>query len=1041
MSSSIWQGSQVIQSSANADNTYKAQRFIATEGQTLFTLTSFVYAVGSGSLVVEVNGVSQFIGNDFTETANNKVTLVTPAEDGDVVVIRGFIGGTNAVAAEQSATNSYNYSIDSANYAAASLASYNAILALSLPNLPLTIANGGTGTNTKAAAFLALAPTPTGNAGKVIGTVDGINYSLVANGSAQGGQYITGNTTLTATSPANVVVAADVNTAQFSEQLDNAVWTKFGTCTVTPNATIAPNGTLTADQVFIPASSGIYQSLNIAGNQKTQSYIWLRAATACTVDLVVNNNLAEVTRVTCNVTTSWQRFSLPRITSAGTTSLNIQLDTIVGATSIYVWGAQRNTYQTADNSVLFPTDIDNAAWGKAAITVVPNSITGLDGQLTVDSIQETTAVNSYHAVFQQVTKAAVRQSWEASCIVKDKGRQVAIILASLLGGGVTFRFNPATGLITSAPVSFGGFSNGWGNVVNLGNGFYLLTVAGVSDTDTNIRCQIELYNGANTYTGDGVSGTYIAFGGLNQIVDVPYSKTESALGGQAGLYVTLPAANTCAAGVNLFTVRNDTKFDYGLKDGAGNKLGWIRSGQLAAIGLIDNTTVAGAWTTANVEKIGVTAETNVTRQYSKSLQLDANRILFWTFTSPNFYGVIYDASTGLFGAETLLFTNNFVHGYAIIKSATNQVAIVYSRNDNISETALTVTCTGTSLSPNAAVNFIAGGFVAYRAFTTQSGTNLALCLVGTSLVYTIIDDSNSLHLNRVITITGTVPAFSTTPQSVACAVSGNRVESFASGSIARIVQSNSGGGLTCTPYTVTGTTLTPGTNAVIPFTGAQNVYLNINNNIIAGPTGGSHAAVRLTGTVEAVNTLTIASRDRLFQLSGNTFVSWVAATGVTSLVTDTAGVLSATTGATLIPTTINGVAATMTPVSNVGNVVKFVGAVNNNIRITYINYGVSPPVITSDVTYSQNVTNGATIADVPVIAVPGITAPNLLINGSTECALHGIYGALNSVLATIPTPKVLTTGHLAGRLSMYGFTKNEAWGSSSIVLQRVELAA
>ena len=100
---SIWAGSTVIASSANADNTYKAQRFVATAAQTVFNLSAFAYQVGSGSLIVEINGVAQFIGLDFTETTNTSVTLVTPAEAGDVVVIRGFIGGTGAVAAAVSA--------------------------------------------------------------------------------------------------------------------------------------------------------------------------------------------------------------------------------------------------------------------------------------------------------------------------------------------------------------------------------------------------------------------------------------------------------------------------------------------------------------------------------------------------------------------------------------------------------------------------------------------------------------------------------------------------------------------------------------------------------------------------------------------------------------------------------------------------------------------------------------------------------------------------------------------------------------------------
>jgi hypothetical protein len=508
-----------------------------------------------------------------------------------------------------------------------------------------------------------------------------------------------------------------------------------------------------------------------------------------------------------------------------------------------------------------------------------------------------------------------------------------------------------------------------------------------------------------------------------------------------GSYVTLPAANTCQAGATLFTFTNNTKFDYGVRGGDGTKLGWIRAGQMAMIGLSDNSTIAGVWSTFNVEKVGVTAETNLTRAYTRSLQLDATRILFWVFTAPNIYGVIYDYSTGLFGAETLLATNAFMTACGIIKNATNQVAIVYS-TVTTTDYALIVTCTGTSLLPNASVN-IANGLASIGTLSSQSGINLAVGLVGTSLVYSIVDGTNNVYYHRVITISGTVPTFSVTPQSTNAVASGCQVEIFSSGSVVRIINKATSFQVYCSPYTVSGSTLTPGTSALPGFgsSNATNIYLNGNGNIIAAHSPDGYAAYKLTGTVEAVNFLSLATRDRIFQLTGNTFISWVAATGVTSLITDTAGVLSTTTAATLVPITISGLAATMSPVSNVGNVVKFVGSIQNQIRVTYINYGVSPPVITSDVTYVQNVTNGANIIGVPIPAGTGISVPNLLTSGSTECALYGNNGSINSVLATSPVPKVLTTGHLAAQFTLYGFTKNEAWGSSANSLQRAELAA
>lgn len=104
MGASIWDGSSAIDSTANADNSYISQRFVATAGQTLFILTAFAYEPGTGSVFVEIGGAAgQYIGIDYRETSRTSVTLVEAAELGDIVVIRGLVGSTGAQAAGVSA--------------------------------------------------------------------------------------------------------------------------------------------------------------------------------------------------------------------------------------------------------------------------------------------------------------------------------------------------------------------------------------------------------------------------------------------------------------------------------------------------------------------------------------------------------------------------------------------------------------------------------------------------------------------------------------------------------------------------------------------------------------------------------------------------------------------------------------------------------------------------------------------------------------------------------------------------------------------------
>ena len=177
MSGNIWTPGSPITSTANADNSYKSQQFIATAGQTVFTLTQFVYAVGTGSLLVFLNGVDQYIGTDFVETDSSHVTFTTPLEVGDVVVIRGLIGSTGATAAQTSADAA-------AASAAASQAAYDAIIALGLPSLPLAVASGGTGSNNKTQGFDNLSPAVTKGDLIVANGTDNVRLGVGSDGQA-----------------------------------------------------------------------------------------------------------------------------------------------------------------------------------------------------------------------------------------------------------------------------------------------------------------------------------------------------------------------------------------------------------------------------------------------------------------------------------------------------------------------------------------------------------------------------------------------------------------------------------------------------------------------------------------------------------------------------------------------------------------------------------------------------------------------------------------------------------------------------------------
>lgn len=86
--------------SISANSSISTQRFVATEGQTLFNITDFTYALGTNSLYVFVNGGFQVASVDFTEIDSASFELDAGVSAGTVVVAVGFLeiaGGSSVV--------------------------------------------------------------------------------------------------------------------------------------------------------------------------------------------------------------------------------------------------------------------------------------------------------------------------------------------------------------------------------------------------------------------------------------------------------------------------------------------------------------------------------------------------------------------------------------------------------------------------------------------------------------------------------------------------------------------------------------------------------------------------------------------------------------------------------------------------------------------------------------------------------------------------------------------------------------------------------
>jgi len=135
------------------------------------------------------------------------------------------------------------------------------------------------------------------------------------------------------------------NILLYSQLFSNAAWDK-DSVTVTNENITAPDGSNTASTLAFDAETdSLRQTIvtSIANNDVYVASIWLKAASAGTISLILrSDDESQGTTVTCSVTTSWQRFSVPYTFSGAEAGVEIVLVRNVGNTlaSVIAWGAQ-----------------------------------------------------------------------------------------------------------------------------------------------------------------------------------------------------------------------------------------------------------------------------------------------------------------------------------------------------------------------------------------------------------------------------------------------------------------------------------------------------------------------------------------------------------------------------------------------------------------------------------------------------------------------------------------------------------------------------
>ena len=137
------------------------------------------------------------------------------------------------------------------------------------------------------------------------------------------------------------VVTSRQNLAVYSQSFDNAIWSAFGTKTVTANAAIAPDGTMTAELLSSPAGNGVQQQgMPIVGGSTYTGSLHVKNTTGTQIRLqLVSSGGAGVTyNQLVTVGSGWVRIPFSLTTASGDSMIQARILTDASGNPVYIWG-------------------------------------------------------------------------------------------------------------------------------------------------------------------------------------------------------------------------------------------------------------------------------------------------------------------------------------------------------------------------------------------------------------------------------------------------------------------------------------------------------------------------------------------------------------------------------------------------------------------------------------------------------------------------------------------------------------------------------
>jgi hypothetical protein len=359
------------------------------------------------------------------------------------------------------------------------------------------------------------------------------------------------------------------NLLTYSEQFDNAAWTKSN-AVISANVTTAPDGTTTADlftrnnilsyitqvqsrtavaapfsfSVYVKQSVGNYCAIRLQGTYPSRIDVVFNLSTGAISFPATNYGLATGGIATIQ-TVSGGYF---RITIAGTldglstnvqgvVSFNSNNVVVDGNDSVtnsagYLWGAQLNQgelqpyYSTTVKNLLgYSQNFENAAWTKSNSSIAASTVIGPFGFDGGQKLVENTTASVGHYIQPLPSPSfTVGQVLTYSVYTKAAERTfLQLILTGVGSGGA----NLVAGFDLTNGVA-GTPNAGTSTIVPIGNGWFrcsfTISVLTAASTGAQIRLSANSSSTPSSYTGDGTSGIYIFGAQLSDSASLdPYS--------------------------------------------------------------------------------------------------------------------------------------------------------------------------------------------------------------------------------------------------------------------------------------------------------------------------------------------------------------------------------------------------------------------------------------------------------------------------------------------------------------------------------------